>query len=112
MRKTFREQKKARLDREERDAALRQRIGWADDRLLAGETTQDPEMSTPNVRREFLGARAKWRQDEQPRSAKDVRRTMGPSRAALPGANPTSEALAQRVLVSSRTRRTSRKRNV
>ena len=112
MRKTFREQKRARLDSEERDAALRQRIGWADDRLLAGETTQDPEMSTPNVRREFLKARAKRRQSEQPRSAQDVRQAKGPGRAALPGANPTAEALAQRVLVSSGTRRTSRKRNV
>ncbi|KAI3624480.1 saf4 [Malassezia furfur] len=65
MRRAFRADKKARLERAARDADLRERIGWSDDLPLVGESSTDPGLSTPVVRRAFHEARA-----ERPRSAR------------------------------------------
>ena len=59
MRRAFRADKKARLERAARDADLRERIGWSDDLPLVGESSTDPSLSTPVVRRDFHEARAK-----------------------------------------------------
>lgn len=51
LRKSFRMEKRARLERAERDASLRERIGWSEDIPLVGESSDDPALSTPVVRR-------------------------------------------------------------
>ena len=50
LRKTFRAEKHARLRRELSDASLRERIGWSQDRLLAGPSSSEPCYSTPDMR--------------------------------------------------------------
>lgn len=98
MRATFRADKKARRAREERDASLRARIGWDDDRLLAGETSADAGDATPDVRREWHSLRAARRAESERRGAArrplDMRRKESP----LASANRTTQTLADRVL--------------
>ncbi|WFC99632.1 Protein saf4 [Malassezia yamatoensis] len=57
LRKTFRAQKKLRLERAGRDASLRERIGWSDDIPLVGESSSDPHLSTPAIRQAFHDVR-------------------------------------------------------
>lgn len=97
LRKSFRIEKKARIERAERDASLRERIGWSEDMPLVGESSG---LATPDVRREWSEAR------DAPRSPRRSSTTTLKRRAArAPRMSAAARNLAGQILAPSRAKR-------
>lgn len=98
LRKSFRMEKHAHLERAQRDAQLRARIGWSDDMPLVGESSCDPANATPAVHQEWRAARAARAPPVKPRSAFQRKRRHPPMSAA-------ARHLAGQILAPGRTKR-------
>ncbi|WFD31689.1 galactose-6-sulfurylase [Malassezia sp. CBS 17886] len=57
LRSAFRRDKRARIERELRDAALRERIGWSSDKALVGESFDDTGLRTPDIQQQWADER-------------------------------------------------------
>ncbi|WFD06711.1 galactose-6-sulfurylase [Malassezia vespertilionis] len=90
LRQIFRAEKHARTERAIRDAALRERMGWDQDKVLVGESSHDPSLSTPVIRQQWQEARRV--RGVRTKTAPTTRRTR---RAQL---SPAAHSLADRLL--------------
>ncbi|WFD34490.1 galactose-6-sulfurylase [Malassezia cuniculi] len=64
LRRQFREEKRQYLARQARDAELRKRIGWADNRVLAGEATSEPGYTDAEVHSKWETSRDVHRNEQ------------------------------------------------
>lgn len=103
LRKAFRAEKHARIERELRDANLRERIGWSQDRILEPVSSTEPGYTTPDIRRawsEAQDAREKppqaHRKDHSLRSAKHLA--------------PAARKLAGRLIANTHSKQAARRR--
>lgn len=102
LRKAFRAEKHARIERELRDANLRERIGWSQDRILEPASSTDNGYTTPDIRRAWSEAQAARKhprqtnlQDHSFRSARHL--------------TPASRKLAGRLIANTHSKQVARR---
>ena len=105
LRRAFREEKRQYLARQARDADLRRRIGWSDDRILAGETTSEPGYTDADVRTSWDTGRDSHVRRARARPGRQEQRAQRAGQRVLPRASAAAQTLAGRVLASSQRRR-------
>ena len=104
LRKTFRAEKHARLRRELSDASLRERIGWSQDRLLAGPSSSEPGYSTPDMRQAWVQAQDAKERTRLEHPSRRVRDRKLPSKA-VQSLTPAAQSLAGRLLSNTHTKK-------
>lgn len=105
LRRQFRDEKRQYLARQARDADLRRRIGWAEDRILAGEVSAEPGHTDADIHSNFESERDSRVRQLRVRPGKQEERAQKAGQRALPKASPAAQWLAGRVLTSSRQKR-------
>lgn len=102
LRHTFRVKKDGRLKRELSDAALRERIGWSQDRIMAPPTSSEPGYTTPDIQRAWADAQIKKQRANIGKSSTSQHGLRFKSTKHM---TPAAQNLARRVLSKSRTPR-------
>ena len=103
LRKAFRTEKHARIESELRDATLRERIGWSQDRILEPASSTEHGYTTPDIRRA-------WSESQQAR--KDSQRTprQDHSLRSAQHLTPAAQKLARRLIANSHSKQAARRR--
>jgi len=103
LRKAFRTEKHARIESELRDATLRERIGWSQDRILEPASSTEHGYTTPDIRRAW---------SESQRNRKDSQRTprQDSSLRSAQHLSPAAQKLARRLIGNSHSKQAARRR--
>ena len=93
LRRNFRKEKRQRISRQLSDAALRERIGWSSDRILASEHSDQPGYTTPDIKQQWNDARNAQALER----TKDIR-LRSRSERGMHNLSPAARRLAGRLL--------------